>query len=200
MLVKQLNIDEEQELVIQLQDWQPLAWKRLVTEYGPCLKRCIRRSLREKQLDNALQNEVEHLTWQTLVEQIDDFMPQPDYRLLDWLNDLQAQNITQLTEDFSFFRQHQRLCNHRNSGIPNQETRREVFSALDLVIERLLPAEREIVLQHFVQQMTADQLARRCCLEASIIEQILVDARQQLHDYLLASDLFLRAQSESGGD
>jgi DNA-directed RNA polymerase specialized sigma24 family protein len=200
MQVKQLNIHEEEIFVKQLQQWEPLAWKQLATDYGSRLRQSIREALVAYQLDDARQGEIERQTWRTVVENIDGFAPQSNYRLLDWLQDLQAEYVSQLSAEFPFFRRRKRLC-RQNSTLPsNQDTRREVFSALDLVLEELPHTEREIVLQHFVQRLDADQLAQQYDREFGEIEQTLIAAKQKLHDYLLASDLFMRAQYEPGGD
>ena len=82
MQVKQLNIDEEQILVERLQHWEPLAWKQLATEYGSCLRQSIQQSLTAQHLDNRRHSEIEQQTWRTVVENIDQFVPRPDHRLL----------------------------------------------------------------------------------------------------------------------
>jgi RNA polymerase sigma factor (sigma-70 family) len=188
-----LNIHEERIFIQQLQRWEPTAWKHLATEYGSYLRQFILESLSAHQLDSRRRSEIEQQTWRTVVENIDQFVPRPDYRLLDWLKELQADYVSQMTDEFPFFRRQRRLCNKRDG---TQDASREIFSALDLVLQQIPHVQREIVLQHFVQRLDTDQLAQQYGLTSGVIDQILVNAKKKLRDLLLASDLFMRAQFE----
>lgn len=207
---RKLPFDLEEEGFIQrLQAREPDAWERLKREYSkPYLEQVILGTLAKYRLPADQLDDIEQKTWITAYTRIASFAFQQKGGLFYWLCSIQRNHIRNLEREPDHLPIEAADSPGSGAGslrsvenqIISRERRREVLSALDLALEDLSPAHREIVLRRLVWKEPVSELAAAYGLKPASISQIVWSAKKKLSSYLLAPDLFFSVQNNKLGE
>jgi RNA polymerase sigma factor (sigma-70 family) len=207
------ELERERVFVEELRRGDAEAWKRLVVDQGPYLRRCIRYTLSRYNLPADRLDDIEQKTWLTVYTRIQEFEPRRRNSLRRWMDGIQLNHIRNLARepqsvsmdgdegdsgtDDAYLPEH---LEDPNAPSPehqmiDRETRREIWSALDLALQELSPRDREIVLRRVLRREPVEKLAAEYNLKQQTIYQIISNTKKKLRSYLLAPDLFFRVQT-----
>lgn len=212
----QLEI-ENPAFIQRLQDKEQGAWAMLICCYKPYLQTVIRHSLAKYMLTDDHLDDIEQKTWITAHEKIDVFQLKQKGGLLHWLCAIERNHVRNLKrepshlsidslenehEDNLIVDQPDRNENVRSveNEVISRERKRELLSALDLVLEDLSQPRREIVLRRLIFKDDVSDLAQEYHLSPDVVSQIVWNAKKKLSNYLLAPDLFFRVQNNKTGE
>lgn len=220
MLMARTTLDEEDPefererwLVERLKRTNPPdseAWKELLVVYRPILRQRIRYTLLRYHFPADRIDDIEQKTWVTVYTRIHKFVPLRRHSLRKWMDRIQDFHIrnlsrepepasidapveptgTELAEQLE-----DTYTRNPEQELIIRETRREIFSALDMALQELTPRDREIVLRRLVHNDDVDQLAEDYQLQSQTIYQITSNSKKKLRSYLLASHLFSRVKA-----
>lgn len=213
------GLDHERLFVDRLKRKNPPdaeAWKQLLVEYKPLLRAAARRSLAKYHLPEDCVDDIEQKTWVTVYRRIDDFEPGHANALRNWLGSIQHNHVRNLSREPSPMSMDvdagEREAGDRpapqypdpqaknpESEVIHDETRREIWSALELALEELSARDREIVVRRVLWKEDVQALADEYHLKVQTIYQITSNTKRKLQNYLLAPDLFFRVQSDRTG-
>jgi RNA polymerase sigma factor (sigma-70 family) len=201
-----------------LRNKNPAAWAIFFKEHRNNLRKVIGQSLSKYNVPYDRVDDIEQKAWLTAYQKIDQFEQERDGGLFGWLCLIQFNHVRNLSREVmvdtlddgdgergddeptaSMPALRGEELRHVESEIISRETRREVYSALDLVLQDLSAHHREIALRRILWKEDANELAEQYGLKVETIYQISSRAKRRLRDYLLAPDLFFRAHSDKTG-
>ncbi len=209
-----LDLEREAALVEKLKKKEPQAWKRFTADYQSRLQIAIGRSLAKYSLPLDRLDDVEQKTWMTVFQKIDSFVPEHRDSLYYWLVKIQHNHVRNLRRepiaidiDEKYVEAEGELPAHLNiSNIHNPETefiqnenKREIWQALEMALQSLSVRDREIIMRRLVNKEDVEKLAEIYNVKVQTIYQITANTKRKIGNYLLASDLFLRAHSDRTG-
>lgn len=210
------DLTQERVFVARLKCKEPPdaeAWKQLLGEYQSPLHTAIRRSLAKYSLPADRLDDIEQKTWVTAYHKIEAFEPQGPNALRNWLGTIQHNHVRNLSRqrnpvsmdahdpetDQAAPQYEDTAARNPESEFIQDETRREIWSALELALQALSARDREIVLRRLLWQDDVQQLADAYHLKPQTIYQITTNTKKKLQSYLLAPDLFFRVQTNRAG-
>ena len=154
--------------------------------------------------------EIEQETWHTAVHTIKQFAPRERHSLRNWLWTIQYNHVRnlhrkQIPDPIEDEMLDVLMSDEARPPSPEQtfiehETRRELLSALDIVLEMLQPHHREIFLLRLRKQIPVETLAQLYGLQPQTIYQIISNARKKIDDYFSVAEFFRNAQRTKTGE
>jgi RNA polymerase sigma factor (sigma-70 family) len=208
------DLEREATLVEKLKQREPEAWKHFTATYQTRLQSAISRSLAKYRLPLDRQDDIEQKTWMTVFQKIDSFVPEHRDSLYYWLVKIQHNHVRNLhrepvavdieenhVEAEGELPAHFHANNAHNpeAEFIQKENRQETWQALEMALQSLTAREREIIMRRLVHKEDVEMLAAIYNVKVQTIYQITANTKRKIGNYLLASDLFLRAHSDRTG-
>ena len=210
----QFDLEWEKEFVARLVGKEAEAWKFFVDTYRPRLREAIRKSLSKHRLAPDAQDDIEQKTWMTVFTKIHRFQPKHKDSLFHWLVSIQYNHIRNLNREPDPIEIEESLVESEGelpaslhtdfsvnpeAHLLRDEKRREFMQAFDTAIQTLTPREQEIVVLRLIKKKDVETVAQLYNLQPQTIYQMTSTIKRKLRNYLLASELFLRAKSHQTG-
>ena len=209
------DFEGEAAFVRRLQQVNPPdseAWKTFLLNYQRALQSAIRHTLTKFQLPTDRLDDIEQKTWLTAYTKIHTFELRSETSLKSWLAKIQYNHVRNLSRKKNPLSIDAQISPTLDVTLGDQleddqspdpeaemisdETRREIWSALELAIGELSIRDQEIVSRRLIQKESIDNLAQDYNLKAQTVYQIICNTKKKLRSYLLAPDLFLRVTSD----
>jgi RNA polymerase sigma factor (sigma-70 family) len=206
---------ETLEFIERLRRKDKAAWDTLAKRYEPYLQTVIRHSLGKYNLPADYVDDIAQKTWTTAYQKMDSFELKQKGALFHWLCAIERNHVRNLQREPD----HLPIDDLDNDGeehlntprfndnvrsveneVLNRERKREILSALDLVLEDLPPQRREIVLRRLILREDVRKLAEIYQQPPELISQMVWSAKKKLSNYLLAPDLFFSVQTKRAGE
>jgi RNA polymerase sigma factor (sigma-70 family) len=208
-------LDKEATFVKRLKQINPPdseAWKEFLVNYRPVLQGTIRNTLRKFQLPADRLDDIEQKTWLTAYTKIHTFELRRKNSLKNWLLTIQHNHVRNLSRQPNPVSIDEQVHPAVDLTLADQleddqspdpeaemisdETRREIWSALELAIGELSIRDQEIVSRRLIHKESVEDLAEAYNLKTQSIYQIISNTKKKLRSYLLAPDLFFRVTSD----
>lgn len=188
------------------------AWKEFLVMYRPTLKATIIGTLLKYHLPTDRLDDVEQKTWLTAYTRIHTFELRRKNSLRNWLLTIQRNHVRNLSRQPNPVSIDEQISPAADFTVGDQlpddtapdpeeemisdETRREIWSALELALGELSLRDQEIVSRRLIHKESIETLAQDYQLKTQSIYQIISNTKKKLRSYLLAPDLFFRITSD----
>ncbi len=206
------SLEQENILVEQLKLKDQGAWATVNRLYRDRLQTTISKSLSKYNLPSDRLDDIEQKTWFTAFKKINEFTVDRKEGFYHWLCTIQYNYVRNLSrepnplsievetdEGVETFLPSDDTANVEEAII-SRETKREIFSAINLVLDDLPAHHREIVLRRIMWKDEPQALAEEYGVKIQTVYQIVTNAKKKIRNYLLAPDLFLRVNNDRMGE
>lgn len=206
------SLEQEFILLEQLKGKDQRAWGRAMALYQRRLQVSIGRSLSKYSLPHDRVDDIEQKTWVTAFKKIDKFKVERKDGFYHWLCTIQYNMVRNLSREPNHFSTDAETddgierdlpsdgSNNVEDQIISRETKREIFSSVNLVLGDLPKHHREIVLRRLLWKDDPKTMATEYGIKIQTVYQIVTNAKKKLRNYLLAPDLFLRVSNDRLGE
>ncbi len=210
------DYDREAELVKRLKQVNPAdaeAWQTFTAMFQPRLRGTIVSTLRKYHLPIDRLDDIEQKTWMTAFTKMAEFELRGKNSLKNWLLTIQynhVRNLSRQPNPISFeaplnaeidLTLADQLADDQSPDpeqeIISNETRREIWSALELALGELSLRDQEIVSRRLISKEAIEILALDYNLKKQSVYQIISGTKKKLRSYLLAPDLFFRVSDRT---
>lgn len=206
------SLEQEFILVKHLKSKDQGAWGRAMTLYQERLLTFIAKSLSKYNLPKDRVDDIAQKTWVTAFKKINNFKVERKEGFFHWLCTIQYNMVRNLSRKPNHFSTDAETADGMERNLPSndgnnvedeiisRETRREIFSSINLVLGDLPKHHREIVLRRLLWKDDPKALATEYGIKIQTVYQIVTNAKKKLRNYLLAPDLFLRVNNDRMGE
>ncbi len=193
---------DEQRFIEKLKKMDEQAWQDMMDVYAPALHRDVVSSLRKRGLPTEQADDITQETWLVAVQKIGEFVCDGQDKFYHWLRAIslnhvrnqwrkqrKAVSLDELMEIPSGL-DHFLWSNKLTADSPEDEVSlREQLSALDRALQKIRPADRDLLLRRLLCNQKPEELVEHYpWLTARSISQALFRARKNVQTQLEAAD------------